>query len=446
MSDAPREFRSLLALAIPIIFTNLGTILLGVVDVWMVANYSRDALAASALANTWINGTTLLATGIVMGIDPIVSQAHGAGDGKRVGLALQRGVVVSLLVSVPLALLWSISETFLVSTGQDPLLSEAAGRYTSFQIPSIPFYLCFIALRQYLQGRGLVKPALWVILGTNLLNVGFNEVLIHGRLGFPELGLEGAGIATALSRSCMLLGLLAIVLAARLHAGAWCRWSKRAIRPRGLLEVFGYGLPTGIQMGLEIWAFAAATLMAGLLGTSQVAAHIIVIQMASVTFMMPMGVSFAAVTHIGNLIGKGAFERAQRAAWVAFAMGAGIMFAAAIVFLLFRHQLPRLFTQDAEVLALCVAVLPIGAAFQIFDGIQVVGAGILRGMGRTQPAAWFNLLAYWVLSLPMGWWLAFHGGLELRGIWWGLALGLAIVAVLMLGWVRQRGPASLRPR
>ncbi|MFT5052935.1 MAG: MATE family multidrug resistance protein [Chlamydiales bacterium] len=444
MSPVRIELKSLGWLALPIIATNLGTMLLGVVDVWMVARYSSEALASATLANTWIHGTTLFAMGIVMGIDPIVSQAHGARDGLRGGLALQRGIVVALLVSVPIAWLWSHCEGFLLLAGQQPELADAAQTYALVQIPSAPLFLVFIAMRQYLQGRGIVRPALWVVLGTNVLNVIFNAALIFGRFGFPEMGLQGAGIATALSKAIMLIGLLAIVRGKRLHRGAWTPWTWRAVAPRGLMEVFRFGIPTGIQMALEIWAFAAAALMAGLLGTVPLAAHAIVLNVASVSFMIPMGISFAAVTHVGNLIGQGLFERAQRAAWVACAMGGAVMSISGICFLVFRHHLPALFTDDPEILVLCAAVFPIAAAFQVFDGVQVVGAGVLRGMGRTLPAACFNLVGYWMLSLPMGWWLAFHGGQELRGIWWGLALGLAIVAVLMLAWIRVRGPATLR--
>jgi len=444
MSPARIELRSLRQLALPIVITNLGTMMLGVVDVWMVARYSSEALASATLANTWIHGTTLLAMGIVMGIDPIVSQAHGARDGPRAGLALQRGVVVALLVSIPIAWLWSRCGSFLLVMDQQLDLAEAAQSYAMVQIPSAPMFLLFIALRQYLQGRGIVRPALWVALGTNIFNVVFNVALIFGKFGFPELGLRGAGIATALSRGLLLVGLLAVIGAGRLHEGAWTSWSRRALAPRGLMEVFRFGIPTGVQMALEVWAFAAAALMAGLLGTTALAAHAIVLNMAGISFMIPMGISFAAVTHVGNLIGQGSFKRAQRAAWVAFAMGGAVMGASGLIFLIFRHSIPALFTDDPEILVLCAAVFPIAAAFQVFDGVQVVGAGILRGMGRTLPAAWFNLIGYWILSLPIGWWLAFRCGYDLRGIWWGLALGLAIVAVLMLVWVHKRGPAKMR--
>jgi len=445
MPSTRDEFRALWRLALPIVGVNLGTMLLGLVDTLMVGHLSQEALAAATLANAWLHGTLLFFMGIVFGLDPIVSQAHGAQDGERAGLALQRGIVVALLVCIPLGILWTYTEPFLLLAGQSAELARAAHRYTLVQIPSLPFFMVFIAMRQYLQGRGIIRPALFVILVSNLFNVFFNWTLIFGRLGMPALGLEGAGISTALTRGVMWLGLLFVFKAYQLHHGAWVPWSRRAIDLRGLAEVLRFGLPVGLQHALEVWAFAAATLMAGVLGTTAVAAHAVVLNMASLSFMVPMGISFSAVTRVGNLIGRGQHAHAQRAAWVALGLGAGVMSLAAVAFATLRHWLPTLYTSEPRVIALCAAILPIAAAFQVFDGIQVVGAGILRGMGRTLPAAWFNLLAYWMLALPLAWWLAFERGLRLQGIWWGLALGLAIVAVLLLVWIRYRGPASTGP-
>ncbi len=419
--------------------------LLGFVDTLMVGRFSKEALAAAVLANVWISGTSFFAMGVVLGMDPIITQAHGARDAERAGLCLQRGVVVALGVSLVLALSWVLTGPFLRLTGQSPELSAMAHRYVLVQIPSAVFLLLFTALRQYLQGRGVLWPALVVTLVANGLNVVFNRLLIFGGLGIPALGLEGAGISTALTRTLLFVGLLVIVRARRLHHGAWLPWSRRALERKGLAEVLRYGLPVGVQFSLEVWAFATATLMAGRLGTVAVAAHGIVLTMASLTFMVPMGVSHGAVTHIGNLLGEGAFARAQRASWVAFGLGAVAMSICALIFLLGRDALPLLFTTEPELRVLCATILPIAAAFQIFDGVQVVGAGILRGMGRTAPAAWFNLLAYWALSLPLAGWMAFELGMGLRGVWWGLALGLCIVALLMLFWNRLRGPASLDP-
>lgn len=441
MTPVRAELRRLTALALPIAATQVSNMLLGVVDTLMLGRFSVEALSAASLANVWIWGSLHLAMGILFGVDPIVAQAHGARDGARAAFALQRGLVLALCLSVPLALLWLGTEEFLRATGQDAALSAAAERYTRLQIPSVPFFLAFLALRQYLQGREIVRPALVVILFANVVNAVLNYALIFGHLGAPRLGLDGAAIATSLSRAACLLALAALVLRLRLHEGAWVPWSRRAFAPRGLGEILALGIPVGVQISLEAWAFSGAALLAGLIGTEELAAHTIVLNMAALSFMMPLGIALAAVTRVGNLIGARRPDDAQRAAWVALALGGGVMAASATLFLVLREWLPRLYTADATVVALAAGILPIAAAFQVFDGVQVVGCGVLRGMGRTRPAAVFNGISYWLLGIPLGWWLGLHAGWGLAGVWWGLCIGLAVVASLLVGWIHQRGPA-----
>ena len=196
-------------------------------------------------------------------------------------------------------------------------------------------------------------------------------------------------------------------------------------------------------MSLEMWAFQAATLIAGRLGEAELAAHTVVLNVASVTFMVPLGVGMAATTRVGNLLGAGRPDGAQRAAWVALATGAGVMTGSAVLFVVLRHAIPVLYTTDVDVRVLAASIFPVAAAFQLFDGVQVVGSGVLRGMGSTRPAALFNLIGYYVLALPLAAWLTFTLDLGLRGIWWGLAIGLATVAVLLSAWIHRRGPTTV---
>jgi len=444
VSEVSTELRRLTVLAVPIVVTQVGTMMMGVVDMVMVGGLGKESLAAAALGSVWTMGTLVVGMGLTLGIDPLITQAYGAGDGRAVGLATQRGLVIAVLVSVPIALLWFWTGPVLVLAGQSPVLASMAHDYVIVQLPSVFGFLGFMVLRAYLQGRSIVAPALWITLIANVVNAGINSVLIFGHLGFPALGLVGAGIATGITRALMFVALALLIWRTGLHHGAWQPWSRAAFAPAGLRTIAVLGLPVGVQLGLEMWAFQAATLFAGWLGEVELAAHTIVINLASLSFMVPLGISIAAVTRVGNLLGAGDPKGAQRASWVALGMGAGVMAVSSLGFIALRWVLPRAYTSEFEVLAVAAVLLPIAAAFQLFDGIQVVGGGILRGMGRTRPAAWFNLLGYYALGLPLSLYLAFKTDMGVAGIWWGLTLGLFVVAVLMIGWIGARGPGHIR--
>jgi MATE family multidrug resistance protein len=442
MTPLRAEVRKVAQLAVPVVGATVGTMLMGVVDLAMVGRVGVDSLAALSLAHVWIFGTFLLAQGLLMGMDPLVSQAHGAGRGGDCGLVLQRGVVLASVISIVMGASWLLTGDFLRLTGQEEHLAAEAQRYARVQAPSALLLMLFVALRQYLQGRELMRPAMWAVLVANLTNVFFNWVLIFGHLGFPALGLEGAGIATALTRGVQLAVLFAIAYGYRLHEGGWTPWTRAALEPRALLRILAVGAPVAVQTGAEVWAFSGTTLIAGRLDPVSVGAHAVTLNLAALAFMFPLGVAQGAATRVGNLIGAGEKTAAQRSAWISIALGAGVMALFALTFVAFRSWLPLIYTEDAAVIAASAAILPIAAAFAVFDGTQVVGTGVLRGMGDTGPAARYNLVGYWVLGLPIGAWLALPGGMGLAGIWWGLALGLAVVATLLLRRLRRRGPAT----
>ena len=243
--------RRLTALAVPIVVTQVGAMLMGVVDMVMVGELGKNALAAASLGNVWTMGTLVIGMGLTMGIDPVLTQAHGAGDGRAVGLALQRGLVVAALVSVPTGLLWFWTGPALVLAGQSPVLAGMAHDYVIVQLPSVVGFLGFMVLRSYLQGRSIVAPALWVTLIANIFNAGLNWLLIFGHLGFPALGLTGAGIATGITRALMFVGLALLIWRVGLHRGAWQPWSRAAFSWSGLRTIALLGLPVGAQLGLE---------------------------------------------------------------------------------------------------------------------------------------------------------------------------------------------------
>jgi MATE family multidrug resistance protein len=434
--------RRLLALALPSTVAQLGAMMLMVVDVLMLGHVSVEALDAASLGRVWALGTLVPAMGLVFGIDPVAAQAWGSGNRRRYEGALGTGVAVALLSGVPVAALWLVTGPALRLFGQEPALTEGASRFVLAQLPGLPFLLVFLAARQYLQSQGSVMPAMWATLLGNGVNILLNWLLIFGRWGLPELGVLGSGLATSITHVFLAAALFGWMRHRREPSDWRAAWA-RGRRRRELGEVAGYGWPVATQLFLEVWTFQIATLLAGRLGAIELAAHTAAISLASITFTVPFGVSLAAVVRVGNLVGARARRDAQRAAWVAFAAGAGVMSLSALGFWLGREQLPKLFSGDAAVIAAAAAILPIAAAFQVFDGLQVVGCGVLRGMGQTRPAALFNVVGYYGLALPLAWWLGFRMRLGLPGIWWGLALGLAVVAVLLLAYVGRYGPATL---
>lgn len=441
-SATAAELRTLFGLSAPIAAAQVGMMTMGVIDTMMVARIGAPELAAVAIASTWAWSSGSLAQGIIHGMDPLVSQAHGAGDHEGVALALQRGLVIASSISIPLAMLWLATADVLTLLGQDPEVAELAGAYMLARLPSALGFNLFVAARQYLSGRTLTRPAMWVMFVCNALNVLLNWLLIFGHWGFPALGLIGAGIATGLTNVLLPLMLWIWILRFRLHEGAWRPWDRRSFDLSGLTRHAVLGLPVGVQMALEANAFTVAMIFVGWMGVFELGAHQIVINMASFTFMVPLGVSIGASARAGNLIGSRDARQLRVACRTGFLMGGGVMAIAAVSFIVFREALPRLYGADPAVVALAATLLPIAGAFQIADGVQVVGAGLMRGMGRPQAGAVVNLIGFYAVGLPLAYLLAFPLGLGIAGIWWGLAAGLGGVAAMLVIWV---GRTSRRP-
>jgi MATE family multidrug resistance protein len=437
MSPTRRELGALWRLAWPLVVTQVAFMMLGVVDALLLGRLSVAALDAVALANMWGWATLSLGMGAVMGMDPLVSQAFGDGDDEAAALALQRGLVVAGLVSFPVALGWACTGPALLALGQDPEIARLAQSYNVLRAPSVPFLLAFTALRSWLAGRNLVAPAMWVAGAVNVVNAFFGWALIFGKVGFPRLELVGAALVASLVAAAQPLALVGVVRLGGLHRGAWRAWDRRSIERSGLVQILRLGFPIGLQLSFEGSAWSLAAMMAGWLGVAALAGHTIVLNMIALWFQVPLGIALAAGVRVGNLLGAADLAGARLAGSVALSLGAGVMLIAAAAFVLFRTELPLLFTSDTEVVALAALILPIAGAFQIFDGTQVVAGGILRGAGRTHAPALANLLGYYTLALPLGVWLGSPGQLGLAGIWWALLVGLVIVSGLMLFWLRR---------
>lgn len=432
-----RELRTIGRLSAPVALAQLGMMAIGIVDTLMLSRLGVPELAASALGNSWQWTFQSFGLGMVMGIDPLISQAHGRGDGRSAALALQRGMVLALCVSVPVCAGVALTEPGLLALGQEPALAELAGRYNFYKLPTVPGFLLYTVLRQYLQGRTLMAPGTWVMWLANGFNAVLNWLLIFGHAGLPALGMEGAAIASSITSGLMVAGLALWTWGFRLHEGAWCPWGRASFAVRGLLQAARLGLPVGAQLAFEGCAFSVSTWMAGWLGQHALASHQIVLNMAAFAFMLPLGVSQGAATRVGNLIGGGDAAGMRRAVRASLWLGGGVMAISALAFTLLRFELARLFTDDVQVIAIAAQIFPLAGAFQLSDGTQVVAGGVLRGMGRPDAAAVVNLVGYYALALPLAYLSGFVWGWGLVGVWGSMALGLTAVALALLVWAQR---------
>ena len=428
------ELRSTIALAVPIVLVQLGAMAMGVVDTLMVGRVSARVLAAVALGNLYYFNVTILAQGSLMALDPIVAQAVGAGETESVARALQRGLILAAAFSVVCAALIAPAGSVLSALHQPPEIVGDAAAYLRISLAGLVPYLVFVVLRQSLQAMHRVAPIVWTMIAANVSNAAFNWVFVYGHLGSPALGVAGSAIATAISRWLMLLLLLVgaarelgpLVRPIRSGVGAW----------PPIAQMLRVGLPIGGQQALEAGAFGAIGLLMGVLGMAEMAAHQVAITLAAFTFMVPLGVGSATAVRVGRAIGAGDLPRARAAIRAGYATGVGFMTITAVIFVAAPGLLAAAFTRDARVIALASTLLPIAGVFQVFDGGQAVGAGVLRGAGDTTAPLVVMLASYWLIGVPVSAYLGFRTPLRAAGLWWGFVVSLAGVAIFLFLRIR----------
>jgi MATE family multidrug resistance protein len=436
------DLRAMVRLAVPVVAVQVGMMLMGVVDTVMVGHLAPEAspggstlgLASVALGHLYFFGIGVFGMGTLLVLDPVVAQAVGAGDSAGVARGIQRGVLLAVLLALPLTgVLW-VAGPVLEAARQPVDVVSLASRYTVRLAPGVlPFFL-FIVFRQSLQALRRTGAIVAAIVLANVANGVLNWVLIYGPGPAPALGVLGSAWATTASR-WILLGSL-VILARRDILPHVRRRYPEVWDPAPLGRMLRLGLPIGCQYVLEFGAFAAVALMMGWLGTRQMAGHQVAINLASLTFMVPLGVGDAASILVGHAVGRADPEGARGSARAALGCGAGFMACTALVFLTLPRALAGLYTGDAGVVAVAATLIPLAGVFQVFDGLQVVAGGILRGLGETRVAMLVNLLGYWVLGLPVSYLLGFVAGWGAVGLWWGLVVGLGVVATVLLGRVR----------
>ena len=439
------EIRATLALAWPLILTNIAQALIHVTDVVLLGWAGPSVLAAGTLGVNIYFAFLIFGIGLVTATAPMIAKElgerrHSVRDVRR---TVRQGLWAATALTIPVwAVLW-FSGSILVELGQEPALAADAQRFVrALQWGFLP-YLWYLVLRSFISA--LERPLWSFVVGVAavLFNGIVNYGLIFGHFGLPKLGILGAGIGSALANTLMFAGMALVVLVHprfrrfRLFGHFW-----RADRQR-FQEVWRLGLPIAVTLALEITIFNAAVFLMGLIGAESIAAHAIAIQLAALSFMVPMGLSQAATVRVGLAFGRRDREAIARAGWTAFALGTGFMSMTGLLMIAMPYALVTLFLDPAlpandHVIPLAVSFLVVAAFFQIFDGAQVVAAGMLRGLQDTKVPMVYAGLGYWVVGLATGVGLGFGLGLKGVGIWIGLASGLAAVALMLLvRWMRR---------
>jgi MATE family multidrug resistance protein len=438
------EIRATLSLAWPLILANLTMALIQATDVLLMGRLGARPLAASALGLNLNFAFSLICLGLVTASSPMIATALGrrSSSVREVRRTFRQSLWLVFSVTPPIWLVLWNAEPLIAALGQDRGLARDAGIFLRGYMWSMLPFLLFQAMRNFLSA--LERPG-WILvisLAGILLNAVLGWAMIFGHLGFPPLGIFGGGLASTIVWGLLVVALSVVIVTdrqfRRFHLfGRWWRPDWPRYRRLCLL-----GLPIGLAMGFEGGVFSAAAYLMGLISADAVAAHAVALQIAALSFMVPWGMAQAATVRVGLALGRGDRAAIARAGWSAWGMGTGFMALMALVIWLVPRELMTLFLDDsadnAHVIALGVSFLAVAAIFQVVDGAQVVGAGILRGLHDTRVPMLFTFVGYWVIGLGVGLWLAFRQGWDGVGIWTGLALGLAVVAALMLRrWSRR---------
>jgi MATE family multidrug resistance protein len=423
-------------MAAPVVVVQVGLQLMGFVDTLMVGRVSADALGGVALGNFYFYNIAILGMGTLMALDPVVSQAVGAGDDGGVRRGIQRGVLLALAVSVSVGFAFLGSGVAFSLLRQPPSVVPLARDFVQLSIAGLPPFFLFIVLRQSLQSMLIVRPVLLAVLVGNVVNIAANYVLIFGHFGAPPMGIAGSACSTVMARWAMFLTLLAAAWPS-LRPYLRASWTDAfAIGP--LWRTLRLGLPIGFQWFFEAGAFAFATLMFGWLGTVPLAGHEVALSLASLTFMVPVGFSAAASSLVGQAIGRRDMPAARRYAVGAWVLGVGFMTVSGAVMLSVPAAIAGWFTRDPAVIAAGASLITIAGIFQVFDGTQAVASGLARGTGDTRVPMLMHLFGFWAVGVPLSALLGFRTSLGGAGIWWGLTTGLIVAAVLQAWRVGRR--------
>jgi len=436
----------MVSLAVPVVLSEVGWVVMGIVDTVMVGSLGPAAIGAVALGNAVYFTPSLFGIGLLLGLDTLVSQAYGREDHDDCHRWLAQGVYLACILTLPLMLLVALASFALGPFGIHAEVAGPAASYLRILLWGTLPLLIYAGTRRYLQGVGYVRVITITYVVANLINWLGNWVLIYGKLGFPALGVNGSALSTVIARIFMGAAMLGFAWRYEQQRGhpLFRRWAApNLVKIRELVQL---GLPAAGQIVLEVGAWNLMTFSAGWLTPVELATHHIALNYASLTYMVPLGVASAAAVSVGHAVGAGDPARARRAGWMALGLGTSFMLLAALVFFVAPGPLIALYTRDPRVMAVGPSLLGLAAIFQIFDGIQTVSTGALRGLGETRVPMLANLVGYWVLGLPLGLTLCFVFHWGIYGLWIGLTAALILIATTLLArWRRDSARWALRP-
>ncbi|HZR81288.1 MAG TPA: MATE family efflux transporter [Candidatus Binatia bacterium] len=437
--DALRaELRPLLALAGPVALAEVAWMTMGLVDTMMVGRVSAEAIGAVSIGSNVFFGIATVGGGMLLGLDYVVAHAYGGRRIAEVGRSVVQGLYLAGALAIALTAVLTLATRELPLIGIEPRVLALAMPFLDVARWGLLPLLLFFALRRYLQAIGAVRPILLAAITANVVNAIGNWIFVFGHLGAPALGAIGSAWATTISRFYMLAFIVAFAIAhARRENPEVLRVSLRP-DPAILRAIVRLGVPAASQTLAEAGVFTAATLLAGRLDAVSLAAHQIALGAAALAFMVPLGVSSAAAVRVGQALGRKQPSEAARAGWTALLLGGGFMSLSASAFVFLPHAIVRVFTNEPAVISTAVSLLLVAAVFQLFDGLQVVATGVLRGSGDTRTGMVAGLVGFWAVGLPVGAVLAFRAGLGVVGLWIGLSTGLILVAsALVAVWARR---------
>lgn len=411
---------------------------MGIVDTLMVGPLGPAAIAATGMGSGVFTAIAIFGMGLMLGLDALVSQAHGAGRPDEGVRWLQHGVCLALVTAPLVMLVTWLAYLSLDAWGLHPDIRTPAGPYLrAISFGALPLLL-YATFRRYLQGNHVVRPIMFALLSANIVNAVANWLLIYGNFGFPALGVEGSAWATSVARLYMATFLFFAIRYEHRRRGNTHPHVPFAFDMSRIKRLIALGAPAASQITLEVGVFALATALAARLDPISSAAHQIALNIASVVFMVPLGLASSAAVRVGHSVGAVDPHRAVRSGWTALAAGGAVMAAIGVVLFVAPAPLMRAFTADARVVEIGVTLLWIAAAFQLFDGTQAVATGVLRGIGETRTPMVTNVVGHWVFGLPVGYALCFTAGWGVTGLWIGLSVGLIFCSiVLTLEWIRR---------